>query len=99
MSATRREFLRAGSIAIVGGTLSAAPLGAAQQTASRTARDLGAVKALVFDTFGTVVDYRSYDHQRRRSARSSQRAHRRLGEVRRRVARRLRARDGPCPQG
>jgi 2-haloacid dehalogenase len=59
MSATRREFLRTGSIAIVGGTLSAAPGSAAQQTTGRTARDLGAVKALVFDTFGTVVDYRN----------------------------------------
>jgi 2-haloacid dehalogenase len=38
------------------------PLLAAQQPASRIARDLaggGTVKALVFDTFGTVVDYRS----------------------------------------
>ena len=59
MSATRREFLQAGSLAIVGGTLPATPVGAVQQTAGRTARDLAAVKALVFDTFGTVVDYRS----------------------------------------
>ena len=59
MSATRREFLQAGSLAIVAGTLSAAPGSAAQQTTGRTARDLGAVKALVFDTFGTVVDYRT----------------------------------------
>lgn len=59
MDATRRELLQAGSLAIVGLTLPAGPLGAAPQTASRTAKDLGAVKALVFDTFGTVVDYRS----------------------------------------
>jgi len=59
MDATRREFLQAGSLAIIGGTLPADAIGAAQQTAGRTARDLGAVKALVFDTFGTVVDYRS----------------------------------------
>jgi 2-haloacid dehalogenase len=59
MGATRREFLQAGSLVIIGGTLPAAPVGGARQTAARTARDLAAVKALVFDTFGTVVDYRS----------------------------------------
>ena len=34
-------------------------LGAAQQAATQTKSGLGAVKALVFDTVGTVVDYRS----------------------------------------
>jgi len=63
MSATRREFLQAGSMTMLG-ALEAAPLKGAQSAAQpaavwRTARDLGAVKALTFDTFGTVVDYRS----------------------------------------
>jgi len=58
MKPTRREFLLAGSATVLG-TASARRTLAAQQPASRTARDLGAVKALVFDTFGTVVDYRS----------------------------------------
>ena len=63
MSATHREFLQAASVTMVG-TLGAraASLRAAQLPASRTARDLAsgsAVKALVFDTFGTVVDYRT----------------------------------------
>jgi 2-haloacid dehalogenase len=63
MSATRREFLQAGSMTMLG-ALEVASLDAAQSAAQsaatwRTARDLGAVKALTFDTFGTVVDYRS----------------------------------------
>jgi 2-haloacid dehalogenase len=63
MSATRREFLQAGSMTMLG-ALEVASLDAAQSAAQsaatwRTARDLGAVKALMFDTFGTVVDYRS----------------------------------------
>ena len=78
MEATRREFLQAGSITILGALapngvprrLQAMPLDDAQAAASRTAKDLGGVKALTFDTFGTVVDYRStiiaegfYSHQ------------------------------------
>ena len=49
----RREFLKAASVAALGARLGA------QSIASRTTRDLGDLKALVFDTFGTVVDYRS----------------------------------------
>jgi 2-haloacid dehalogenase len=49
----RREFLTAASVAALGARLGA------QSSTSRAATDLGAVKALVFDTFGTVVDYRS----------------------------------------
>jgi 2-haloacid dehalogenase len=63
MSATRREFLQAASVTMAGALgARAVSLRAAQLPASRTARDLvsgGAVKALVFDTFGTVVDYRT----------------------------------------
>jgi len=67
MGASRREFLQAGSMTMLGALgaadrLEATPLGAAQPApaeTSRTAKDLGAVKALTFDTFGTVVDYRS----------------------------------------
>jgi 2-haloacid dehalogenase len=63
MSATRREFLQAASVTMAGTMgMWSTPLQAAQQPASRIARDLaagGTVKALVFDTFGTVVDYRT----------------------------------------
>jgi|KBSMisStandDraft_5_1062788.scaffolds.fasta_scaffold08356_4 2-haloacid dehalogenase len=63
MSATRRQFLQAASVTMAGTMgMPSTPLLAAQQPASRIARDLaggGTVKALVFDTFGTVVDYRS----------------------------------------
>jgi 2-haloacid dehalogenase len=67
MGATRREFLQAGSMTMLGAvgaaeTLATTSLDAAQPAQaeqSRTAQDLGAVKALTFDTFGTVVDYRS----------------------------------------
>ena len=63
MSATRRQFLQAASLTMAGTMgMPSTPLQAAQQPASRIAPDLvagGTVKALVFDTFGTVVDYRS----------------------------------------
>jgi 2-haloacid dehalogenase len=63
MSATRRQFLQAASVTMAGTMgMRSAPLQAAQQPASRIAPDLaagGTVKALVFDTFGTVVDYRT----------------------------------------
>jgi 2-haloacid dehalogenase len=53
----RREFLRASSIGIFG-----AALGGTLSTAlaiGRQSHDPSSVKALVFDTFGTVVDWRS----------------------------------------
>ena len=50
----RREFLYAAPVAALGVGLSAG----AQTTRSRAANDLGGIKALTFDTFGTVVDYR-----------------------------------------
>jgi 2-haloacid dehalogenase len=67
MEATRRQFLQVGSMTMLGALtpnfvplkLGAMALGDAQATAGRKAKDLGAVKALTFDTFGTVVDYRS----------------------------------------
>ena len=67
MGTTRRKFLQAGSMTMLGAvgaaeTLATTSLDAAQPAPaekSRTAQDLGAVKALTFDTFGTVVDYRS----------------------------------------
>ena len=51
---TRREFVQAGTIAMIG----AGWAGRAGSAAAADA-DLSNVKALVFDTFGTVVDYRS----------------------------------------
>src|SRR5262245_52693532 len=52
---TRRAFLEVGSATIVG----AMSLGAAQAPTRVRKENLAAVKALTFDTFGTVVDYRT----------------------------------------
>lgn len=54
---TRREFVHAGTAAVIG----AGWLGRTEAVASGAAVEpvLAGVKALVFDTFGTVVDYRS----------------------------------------
>jgi 2-haloacid dehalogenase len=61
-SVSRRAFLRAG----VAGVVAAQPLGtgdtlaiAAAQGREQPAADAGGVKALVFDVFGTVVDWRT----------------------------------------
>lgn len=57
---SRRAFLHAGAVAAIG-----APFGSARLGAQRAARGRGleraapGVKALVFDTFGTVVDWRT----------------------------------------
>jgi len=48
----RRVFLYAAPVAALGARLGAQPAPA------RAAKDLGNVKAMTFDTFGTVVDYR-----------------------------------------
>ena len=48
----RREFLYAAPVAALGAQLGA------QTAPERAAKDLGNVKAMTFDTFGTVVDYR-----------------------------------------
>ena len=50
---TRRSFLRAGALAVA-----SAPL-ARRATAADQPRGFASVKALVFDVFGTVVDWRS----------------------------------------
>lgn len=50
MTASRREFLQVGTVAMIG-----AEFGAARATAQSAVP----VKALVFDTFGTVVDWRT----------------------------------------
>ena len=56
-NASRRRFLQAGSLVAVGVGWPARLR--SQSAAGRTAPALANVKALVFDTFGTVVDYRS----------------------------------------
>ncbi len=60
VTSSRREFLQAGATAMIGG------LGAGHAAASGVAQRSGpsnpqvaSVKALVFDTFGTVVDWRT----------------------------------------
>ena len=60
MSVSRRGFLQAGAGAAIGGTLSARAIAASgAQNAARGNAQLISVKALVFDTFGTVVDWRT----------------------------------------
>src|SRR4051812_23367896 len=54
MSLSRREFLQVSAAAVAGAEISMHA-----QTATRADSRLTGVKALVFDTFGTVVDWRS----------------------------------------
>ena len=54
MSVSRREFLQAGAMVMAG-----AGTGAGARAAGQSSPPSPAVKALVFDTFGTVVDWRS----------------------------------------
>jgi len=58
---SRRTALRAGAAAIVGSGLGTTALSreALMQSSQPSASDLRAVKALVFDVFGTVVDWRT----------------------------------------
>jgi 2-haloacid dehalogenase len=58
---SRRTVLRAGAVAIVGtGFVASAPSGGAtMQSPQPVSADLRSVKALVFDVFGTVVDWRT----------------------------------------
>jgi 2-haloacid dehalogenase len=54
MSVSRREFLQASAVAVTG-----AEIAMHAQSAARPDPQLTPVKALVFDTFGTVVDWRT----------------------------------------
>ena len=58
---SRRQFLTAGAVAMFGTGAGAARVVAAgpEQRAERLNPQLASVKALVFDTFGTVVDWRT----------------------------------------
>lgn len=57
-AASRRDFLRAGAGAMIGAQLGAVRSAAAQGSGQSNPR-VSSVKALVFDTFGTVVDWRT----------------------------------------
>jgi 2-haloacid dehalogenase len=58
---TRREFLQAGAIAMIGAEVGAGRVIASSraQAPSRSNVRPASIKALVFDTFGTVVDWRT----------------------------------------
>ena len=58
---SRRAALRAGASAIVGSGLGTSALSreSTMQSTQLPASDLRGVKALVFDVFGTVVDWRT----------------------------------------
>src|SRR5512141_2829515 len=55
MSLSRREFLQTGAMVMAGADVGAA----AQRAGGSRPKAPPTVKALVFDTFGTVVDWRS----------------------------------------
>ena len=64
MALSRRKFLQAGAVATIGAGFvrnSATPSGMTQ-TGAPSNPSLASVKALVFDTFGTVVDWRTSCH-------------------------------------
>ena len=58
---SRREFLQAGAVAMIGSELAAgyAAASGAAQGSGRSNPQMPSVKALVFDVFGTVVDWRT----------------------------------------
>jgi len=61
VSPSRRELLRAGAVAMIGTQLAAsrAVANGLRQVSGRSSPQLAAVTALVFDVFGTVVDWRT----------------------------------------
>jgi len=61
VSSSRRKFLQAGAVAMVGAELAAGRTVASTlaQSSGRSNPQMSSVKALVFDTFGTVVDWRT----------------------------------------
>jgi 2-haloacid dehalogenase len=60
-SSSRREFLQAGAVAMIGAELAVGRAAASGlgQGSGRPSSPVASVKALVFDTFGTVVDWRT----------------------------------------
>ena len=61
VAASRREFLQAGAVAMLGAKVGAGlPIAAdSAQSRGRPNPQVTSIKALVFDTFGTVVDWRT----------------------------------------
>ena len=60
VSSSRREFLQAGAGAMIGAELAAGrAVAGLRQRSGQSNPVLASVKALVFDTFGTVVDWRT----------------------------------------
>ena len=60
-TSSRREFLQASAVAMMGADFDAgrAIASASEQSGGRTNPQMASVKALVFDVFGTVVDWRT----------------------------------------
>lgn len=56
---SRRRFLQAGATAAIGADLAGIQTPAAPEAAQKANSQMGSIKALVFDTFGTVVDWRT----------------------------------------
>ena len=60
VASSRREFLQAGAVAMIGAELAAGrAVAGLRQRSGQSNPVLASVKALVFDTFGTVVDWRT----------------------------------------
>ena len=56
---SRRTFIRAAAMTVIGGTSGVRRASAAPQSVQPANSQFSSVKALVFDTFGTVVDWRT----------------------------------------
>ena len=90
---SRRVFVQSTTLVMIGSNLTRGGVGDASPTpqgASATGSTWRSPKALVFDVFGTVVDWRSSVTAEVQRLAKRQGIHRRRGEVRRRVARDVR---------
>ena len=98
---SRREFLQAGAVAMTGAEFGFGRAAASGmfQGSGRPGSPVPSVKALVFDTFGTVVDWRTSVTQEVEQLAKRKGSDRRRGEVRRRLARRVRPEHEPRQNG
>ena len=98
---SRREFLQAGAVAMTGAEFGFGRAAASGmfQSSGRSSSPVASVKALVFDTFGTVVDWRTSVTQEVEATGEEEGTDRRRGEVRRRLARWVRPEYEPRQNG
>ena len=92
---SRRAALRAAAGVMIGSGVPSTIWGATMQGQQSTASDLRQVKALVFDVFGTVVDWRTSVAREVEAVAKRHKVDGGRRGVRRRLARRLRAQHEP----